>query len=41
MAAAAILKNLKTPYLGGGWTDFDEICHGDCDGSIETKSMTR
>ena len=29
MAAAAILKNRKSPYLGRGSTDFDEIWHGD------------
>jgi len=28
MAAAAILKNPKTPYLGQGSSDFDEIWHG-------------
>jgi len=25
MAAAAILKNKKSPYLGRGLTDFDQI----------------
>jgi len=29
MAAAAILKNPKTPYLGRGSNDFDEIWHTD------------
>jgi len=29
MAAAAILKNRKKPYLGRGLTDYDEIGHGD------------
>ena len=29
MAAAAILKNPKTPYLGRGNSDFDEIWHDD------------
>ena len=27
MAAAAILKNRKSPYLGRGLSDFDEIWH--------------
>ena len=29
MAAAAILKNRKSPYLCRGWSDFDEIWHTD------------
>jgi len=29
MAAAAVLKNRKTPYLGRGLIDFDQIWHGD------------
>ena len=29
MAAAAILKIEKSPYLGRGLTDFDEIWHID------------
>ena len=29
MAAAAILKNQKSPYLGRGSDDFDEIWNGD------------
>jgi len=29
MAAAAILKNKKWPYLGRGLTDVDEIWHAD------------
>ena len=29
MAGAAILKNLKTPYLGRSNSDFDEIWHDD------------
>jgi len=29
MAAAAILKNPKPPYLGRGSSDFDEIWHND------------
>jgi len=29
MAAAAILKNPKTPYLGHVSSDFDEIWHSD------------
>jgi len=28
MAAAAILKMEKSPYLGRGLTDFDKIWHG-------------
>jgi len=29
MAAAAILKNPKTPYFGRGSSDFDKIWHTD------------
>ena len=29
MAAAAILKNPKTPYFGRGSNDFDDIWHDD------------
>jgi len=29
MAAAAIVKIEKPPYLGSIFTDFDKICHGD------------
>jgi len=29
MAATAILKNQKSPYLGRGSTDFDEIWNDD------------
>ena len=29
MAAAAILKTVKWPYLSRGLSDFDEIWHGD------------
>jgi len=29
MAAAAILKNVKWPYLSRGLSDFDEIWHDD------------
>ena len=29
MAAADILKNKKSRYLGRGSSDFDEIWHGD------------
>jgi len=29
MAAAAILKNSKTPYLNRGLSDFDETWHTD------------
>ena len=28
---AAILKTVKSPYLGTGLTDFDEIWHDDAD----------
>jgi len=30
MAAAAILKTVKSPYLRNRLTDFEEIWHGDC-----------
>jgi len=29
MAAAAILKNQKSPYLSRGSSDFDEVWHDD------------
>jgi len=29
MAAAAIFRNPKTPYLGRSWSDFNEIWFGD------------
>ena len=35
---AAILKNRKSPYLGRGWTDFDQIRHGD---AVRPSSVVR